>query len=43
MILLKFCREIAADDGGGGDDGEEFVDGEQLPPEWDSDESEDEC
>ena len=43
MILLKFYREIDDDDEGGGDDGEELEDGEQLPPEWDSDESEDEC
>ena len=43
MTLLKFYREIDDDDEGGGDDGEEFEDGEQLPPESDSDESEDEC
>ena len=42
MILLKFYREID-DDEGGGDDGEEFENGEQLPPESDSDENEDEC
>ena len=42
MILLKFYREIDDEDEGGGDDGKEFEDGE-LPPESDSDESEDEC
>ena len=41
MILLKFYREID-DDEGGDDNGEEFEDGE-LPPESDSNESEDEC
>ena len=30
MTLLKFYREIDAEDEGGGDDGEEFEDGEQL-------------
>ena len=43
MILLKFYREIDDDDEGGGDDGEEFEDRERLPPESDSDESENEC
>ena len=42
MILLKFYREIDDDDEGGGDVGEVFEDGE-LPPESNSDESEDEC
>ena len=42
IILLKFYREVDDGDEGGGDDGEEFEDGEQLPPESDSDESEDE-
>ena len=41
--FIKICREIDDEDEGGGDDGEEFEDGEQLPPESDSDESEDEC
>ena len=39
---MKFYREIDDGDEGGGDDGEGFEDGEQLPPESDSDESEDE-
>ena len=39
IILLKLYREV--DDEDGGDDGEEFEDGE-LPPESDPDESEDE-
>ena len=39
---MKFYREVDDEDEGGGDDGEEFEDGEQLPPESDSDESEDE-
>ena len=43
MMLLKFYREIDDEEEGGGDDGEEFEHGEQLPPESDSDESEDEC
>ena len=37
--LLKFYREVDDEDEGGGNDGEEFEDGE-LPPESDSDESE---
>ena len=43
MTLLKFYREIDDEDEGRGDDGEEFEDVEQLPPESDSDGSEDEC
>lgn len=46
LILLKFYREIDEEHegSGGGDDneGEEVEDGEQLPPESDSDKSEDE-
>ena len=41
--FIKVCREIDDEDEGGGDDGEEFEDGEQLPSESDSDESKDEC
>ena len=34
-------REVDEDEGGSGGDEEEFEDGEQLPPESDTDESED--
>ena len=38
----NFYGEIDDEDEGDGDNGEEFEDGEQLPPESNSDESKDE-